>query len=313
VIKALLLWIVLLSYSNALETVAVGTGGVSGTYFPTGGSICRLVNHYKSETNLRCVVESTDGSVYNLGELRSGGLELGIAQSDIVHHAYRGTAEFDGQKFTKLRTIMAIYPELLTLVTRADTNIKKLSDIKGKVVSIGAKGSGSEASVQILLDNSNIPLESLGRVKHIKSNQVRMALEREQIDAYFYMVGHPTVDIKKILHTTDISIIPLKGNNIDKLVKKYPYYAKAPIKGGMYKGIHSDIQTYGVKALLVTTDDISDKVVYTIVKSVLENFEKFKKLHPAYGNITKKSLLDGLSAPLHNGAKKYYKEIGILK
>jgi TRAP transporter TAXI family solute receptor len=244
VIKALLLWIVLLSYSNALETVAVGTGGVSGTYFPTGGSICRLVNHYKSETNLRCVVESTDGSVYNLGELRSGGLELGIAQSDIVHHAYRGTAEFDGQKFTKLRTIMAIYPELLTLVTRADTNIKKLSDIKGKVVSIGAKGSGSEASVQILLDNSNIPLESLGRVKHIKSNQVRMALEREQIDAYFYMVGHPTVDIKKILHTTDISIIPLKGNNIDKLVKKYPYYAKAPIKGGMYKGIHSDIQTY---------------------------------------------------------------------
>jgi TRAP transporter TAXI family solute receptor len=303
-----------LTHTFAFESITIGTGGVSGTYFPTGGSICRLTNKYKNITGLKCLIESTDGSIHNIEELNKKSIELGIAQSDIVYQAYNGLEEYKDKKVSKLRTIMAIYPELLTLVTRKDTKITHLSDLKNKVVSIGNKGSGSEASVKILMHESpSINLSDLAKVKYLKSNAVRTALESGEIDAYFFMVGHPTFDIKKISHTTDIVIVPLMGNDIDKLVKKYPYYAKAPIKANTYKKIDKDIHTYGVKALLITTDDISEKIVYSITKSVVENFERFKKLHPAYTNITKESLLDGLSAPLHNGAKRYYKEVGILK
>jgi TRAP transporter TAXI family solute receptor len=308
-----LLLSIYLSSLGAKDIVAIGTGGISGTYFPTGGSICRLVNSYTLKSNIRCVVESTDGSVYNINELSKGNFELGIVQSDILYQAYNGKGEFKDNKHQSLRAIMAIYPELLTLVTKGSANIQRLSDIKGKSISIGSNGSGSEASVKILLKESNINLSDIKELKNIDSNRVRFALQREQIDGYFYMVGHPAIDIKKVSHDTDVSIIPIDGTYVDNLIKKYPYYAKGIIKKGTYKGLQKDIKTYGVKALLVASDSLNNDKVYFILKSILENFDKFKRLHPAYANITKESLLEGLSAPLHDGAKKYYKEIGLLK
>ena len=127
------------------------------------------------------------------------------------------------------------------------------------------------------------------------------------------MVGHPTANIKDASNSVDVKITPLDGNAVDNLIKKYPYFAKANVPGGMYKGNDVDTPTFGVKAVLVTSDDVSANAVYAIVKAILENFDEFKQLHPAYENITKESLLDGLSAPLHEGAKKYYQEIGLIK
>jgi len=295
----------------ATEFITIGTGGVTGTYYPTGGAICRLVNKMKKETKIRCSVESTGGSVYNINTIKNKELDFGIAQSDVVYQASRGNGKFKGKKVTKLRSVMAIYPELLALVTRKDSNIHKLSDIKGKRINLGNPGSGNEATALTLFEQSGIKKSNLKLAGALKAAEMPDALKDNKIDGYFYMIGHPTANIKDASNSVDTRIIPLDGSNIENLLKKYPYFAKASIQGGMYKGNEKDIPTFGVKAVLVTSTDVSDKAVYTLVKAVLENFEDFKKLHPAYEHITKESLLDGLSAPLHKGAKKYFKEAGI--
>lgn len=296
----------------AAEFVTIGTGGVTGTYYPTGGAICRLVNKYKKETKIRCSVESTGGSVYNINTIKNGELDFGIAQSDVVYQASNGTGKFEGKTVKKLKSVMAIYPELLTLVTRKDANINGIADVKGKRINLGNPGSGNEATALTLFDASGIKKDDLSFAGALKASEMPDALRDNKIDGYFYMVGHPTANIKDASNSVDVKITPLEGSNIDALVKKYPYFAKADVPAGMYKGNPDATPTFGVKAVLVTSDDVSEKAVYTVIKAILENFDDFKKLHPAYNNITKKSLLDGLSAPLHEGAQKYFKEAGLL-
>jgi len=296
----------------AAEFVTIGTGGVTGTYYPTGGAICRLVNKYKKETKIRCSVESTGGSVYNINTIKNGELDFGIAQSDVVYQASKGTGKFEGKQVPKLKSVMAIYPELLTLVTRKDAKINSLADVKNKRINLGNPGSGNEATALTLFAESGIKKSDLSFAGALKASEMPDALRDNKIDGYFYMVGHPTANIKDASNSVDVKITPLAGANVDGLIKKYPYFAKADVPGGIYKGNPEGTPTFGVKAVLVTSDDVSEKAVYTVVKAILENFDKFKKLHPAYANITKESLLDGLSAPLHEGAKKYFKEAGLL-
>jgi uncharacterized protein len=294
------------------EFITIGTGGVTGTYYPTGGAICRLVNQYKKETKIRCSVESTGGSVYNINTIKNGELDFGIAQSDVVYQASKGEGKFAGNAVPKLKSVMAIYPELLTLVTRKDANINKLIDVKGKRINLGNPGSGNEATALTLFSESGIKKEDLAFAGALKASEMPDALRDNKIDGYFYMVGHPTANIKDASTSVDVKITPIDGANVDTLIKKYPYFAKADVPGGIYKGNDEPTPTFGVKAVLVTSDDVSVNAVYTVVKAILENFDDFKKLHPAYSNITKKSLLDGLSAPLHEGAKKYFQEAGLL-
>ena len=298
--------------SFSTEFVTIGTGGVTGTYYPTGGAICRLVNKYKKETKIRCSVESTDGSVYNINKIETGELDFGIAQSDLVYQASKGTGKFKGNTIKKLKSVMAIYPELLTLVTRKDSSINSIADMKNKRINLGNPGSGNEATTLTLLSVSTIKKDELKFAGTLKASEMPDALRDNKIDGYFYMVGHPTANIKDATDSVDAKIIALEGSNIDYLIRKYPYFTKANIPARLYKGNPNSIPTFGVKAVLVTSDDVSEKAVYTTVKAILENFDKFKKLHPAYSNISKKSLLNGLSAPLHKGARKYFKEAGLL-
>ncbi len=311
-IQTFLFFTLLSPFLFASEFITIGTGGVTGTYYPTGAAICKLVNKYRKETKIRCSVESTAGSVYNVKTIQSGELDFAIAQSDVIYQAVHGTKKFEKSQIKKLRSIMAIYPELLTLVTRRDSNINKLSDIKNKRINLGNEGSGNESTSLALLKEIRIKKSDLKFAGTIEAIELPDVLKNNKIDGYFYMVGHPTANIKDAASFVDVKIVPLKGLKIDNLIKKYPYFAKANIPAGMYKGNDKDIPTFGVKAVLVTSSEISQKAVYTIVKAIFENFDDFKKLHPAYSNITKKSLLDGLSAPLHKGAQKYYKEAGLL-
>ncbi len=295
------------------EFITIGTGGVTGTYYPTGGAICKLVNIYKKETKIRCSVESTDGSVYNINTIQLGELDFGIAQSDVIYNAINGTGKFKNKPVKELKAVMAIYPELLTLVTRKESNIKSIYDIKDKKINIGNPGSGNEATVLTLLDKLGMSVKDLAYAGQLKSSEMPDALEAKQIDGYFYMVGHPTANIKDAANSTDIRITPISNEKIDELIKERPYFAKANVPAGLYKGSSVNVPTFGVKAVLVTHADVSDKAVYTVVKAIIQNFERFRKLHPAYNNISKESLLDGITAPLHDGAKRYYKEVGILK
>jgi len=295
------------------EFITIGTGGVTGTYYPTGGAICKLVNIYKKETKIRCSVESTDGSVYNINTIQLGELDFGIAQSDVIYNAINGTGKFKNKPVKELKAVMAIYPELLTLVTRKESNIKSIYDIKDKKINIGNPGSGNEATVLTLLNKLGMSVKDLAYAGQLKSSEMPDALEAKQIDGYFYMVGHPTANIKDAANSTDIRITPISNEKIDELIKERPYFAKANVPAGLYKGSSVNVPTFGVKAVLVTHADVSDKAVYTVVKAIIQNFERFRRLHPAYNNISKESLLDGITAPLHDGAKRYYKEVGILK
>ena len=294
------------------EFITIGTGSVTGTYYPTGGAICRLVNQYKKDSKIRCSVESTDGSLYNLNSINNKDIDFGIVQSDILYQTQKEEKNTKDD-YSKLKSVMAIYPELLTLVTRKDANINSLIDLKDKRINLGNSGSGNESTALTLFNEINIEKSDLKLAGTFSASEMPDALKENKIDGYFYMVGHPTTNIKDAANSISVKIVSIENTILDSLIKKYPYYAKGTIQANTYKGQKEEIITFGVKAVLVTNENVNEKVVYSLVKAILENFDEFKKLHPAYSNITKESLLEGLSAPLHDGAKRYYKEIGLIK
>lgn len=297
------------------EFVTIGTGGVTGVYYPTGGSICRLVNKGKKEHGVRCSVESTGGSVYNINTIKAGELDMGVAQSDWQYHAYNGTAKFKEQgAFKELRAIFSVHGEPFTIVARADSGIKKFDDLKGKRFNIGNPGSGQRGTTEIVMKAKGWDKSIFKLASELKASEMSKALCDNKIDAYGYVVGHPSGAIKEATTTCDTVIVTVADPVIDKIVADNDYYKYTTIPAGMYKGNDRDIKTFGVAATFVTSSKISEKVIYTVVKSVFENFDAFKKLHPAFANLTKQDMIsNGNSAPLHRGALKYYKEVGLIK
>ena len=297
------------------EFVTIGTGGVTGVYYPTGGSICRLVNKGKKEHGVRCSVESTGGSVYNINTIRAGELDMGVAQSDWQYHAYHGTSKFESKgPFKKLRAVFSVHPEPFTVVARKDSGIKSLNDLKGKRVNIGNPGSGQRGTMEVLMQAKGWTKADFKLASELKSSEQSKALCDNKIDAMVFVVGHPSGSIKEATTTCDSQLVNISGRTVNKLIRKNPFYRSAVIPGGMYKGNDKDVKTFGVGATFVTSSDVSEKVIYNVVKSVFENFEDFKKLHPAFAHLKKSEMIqDGLSAPLHKGALKYYKEAGLIK
>lgn len=295
--------------------VSIGTGGVTGVYYPTGGAICRLVNKNRKKTGIRCSVESTGGSVFNINAIREGELEMGVAQSDWQYHAYNGTSKFkDAGPFKDLRAVFSVHAEPATLVVRADSGIKEFADIKGKRVNVGQPGSGTVATFDVIADAYGIKRSDLKLAAELKSSEMGQALCDNKIDAYFILVGHPAGLIKETTTTCDAKIADIHSPAVDKLVKENSYYRYASIPEGMYKGQDKAVKTFGVGATFVTSAKVPERVIYEVVKAVFENFDDFKKLHPAFKNLKKTEMVkDSLSAPLHPGALKYYKEVGLIK
>jgi len=312
-IVGLSLMAVLSAPAFATQYVTIGTGGVTGTYYPTGGAICRMMNKLKKTTKIRCSVESTGGSVYNVNNIQANELDFGISQSDTAYQAYNGEGKFKAKAIKGLRSVIAIYPELLAFVVRKDAGIKNITDVKGKKINVDILGSGTRMTVDTVFEAFDIKNSDLALANELKAAEGPTMLKDNKIDGYFYTVGHPTANIKDAANSVDIDLVAIDGKKIDALVAKYPYYAKGIISGTFYKGVEHDTVSLGVKAVLVTKDSIDDKIVYLLTKTILDNFEKFKKLHPAYKTITKKSLLEGLAVPQHPGAIKAFKEAGLLK
>ena len=296
------------------QFVTIGTGGVTGVYYPTGGSICRLVNKGRKEHGIRCSVESTAGSTYNLATIATGELDMGVAQSDWQYHAYHGTSKFEKQGPNKdLRAVFSVHPEPFTIIARADSGIKHFKDLKGKRVNIGNPGSGQRGTMEVVMKVYGWTKKSFKLASELKSAEQSQALCDNKIDAIVFTVGHPSGSIKEATTTCDSVLVPVTGKKIDKLVKDNDYYRTATIPGGMYRGTPNDVQTFGVGATFVTSAKVSEHVIYNVVKAVFENFDQFKKLHPAFKVLKKKEMIkDGLSAPLHRGAVKYYKEAGLM-
>ena len=295
----------------AEEFVTIGTGGVTGVYYPTGGAICRLVNKNRKETGVRCSVESTGGSVYNVNTIKEGELEFGVAQSDIQYNAYNGVVQFDGEPFEGLRSVFSVHPEPFTVVARADSGVSTFEDLKGKRMNIGNPGSGQRATMEVVMDKLGWTSDDFALATELKPAEQSAALCDNQIDAMVYTVGHPSGSIQEATTACDSVLVEVAGPEIDELVADNPYYRTAIIPGGMYRGNDEDVQTFGVGATIVTSADVSEDAVYAVVSAVFDNFEDFKGLHPAFANLKPEEMIKaGLSAPLHPGAVKYYKEQG---
>ncbi len=298
----------------ANQFVTIGTGGVTGVYYPTGGAICRLVNKTRKEHGIRCSVESTGGSVYNLNTIAAGELDMGVAQSDWQYHAYHGTSKFSAKGPNKdLRSVFSVHPEPFTMVARTDSGIKNFADIKGKRVNIGNPGSGQRGTMEVMMTAMGITVGDLKLASELKASEQSSALCDNKVDAMVYVVGHPNGSIKEATTSCDAVLVNVTGPVVEKLIKDNAYYRTATIPGGMYRGTDSDTKTFGVGATFVSSAKVPTDVIYNVVKAVFENFEDFKKLHPAFAHLVKEEMIkDGLSAPLHDGAVKYYKEAGLM-
>ena len=291
--------------------ITIGTGGQTGVYFVVGQSICRLVNRDSAKTGLKCTAPSTGGSIANINAIKAGDMDMGVAQSDWQFHAYNGSSQFEGDKFDNLRAVFSVHGEPFNVIARADSGIESFDDLKGKRVNIGNPGSGQRATMEVVLDAKGWTMDDFALASELKPAEQAAALGDNKVDAIIYTVGHPNGSIQEAVSTVDAKLVPVEGEAIDKLVADNPFYAYSTIPGGMYKGTDADVKTFGVKATFVTSADVDEEVVYEVVKAVFDNFDRFKKLHPAFENLKEEEMIkDGLSAPLHDGAAKYYKERG---
>ncbi|MDW9906814.1 TAXI family TRAP transporter solute-binding subunit [Sinorhizobium meliloti] len=295
--------------------VTIGTGGVTGVYYAAGGAICRLLNKDRKTHGIRCSVESTGGSAFNVNTIKEGELDFGMAQSDVQYNAMKGEESFkEGGAHADLRAVFSIHPEPFTVLAHPNAGVTKFEDLKGKRFNVGNPGSGTRASMERLLGAMGWTLADFSLASELKADEHGPALCDGKIDGFFYGVGHPSANIQDPTTTCAAKLVPLTGEVVDKLVADNPYYAKATIPGGLYNNNPEDTETFGVLATLVTSANVPEESVYALTKAVFENFDEFKSLHPAFANLEPaKMIKDGLSAPLHPGAEKYYKEKGWLK
>ncbi len=310
-----LLTVVSLSYGRRIF-VTIGTGGVTGVYYPAGGAISKMVNKMYKEYGIKATVESTGGSVYNINAVMSGDLDFGICQSDREYEAWNGLAEWKNKGPQKnLRSVFALHPESITLIASVDSGIKSVADLKGKRVNLGNPGSGQLQNSKDILKAFGISLKDI-HPEYVKAVEAPGLLQDGRIDAFFFTVGHPNGTIKEATSgRIKVRIVSITGPAVDKLIKTHPYYAKSIILKKFYPmaANKTDAATIGVKALLVTSKKEPKKIVYAITKEVFEHLDTFRKLHPAFEVLTKQNMLEGLTAPIHKGALKYYKESGLIK
>ncbi|MCW5660228.1 MAG: TAXI family TRAP transporter solute-binding subunit [Burkholderiaceae bacterium] len=294
--------------------ITIGTGGVTGVYYAAGGAICRLMNKDRAKHGIRCSVESTGGSVFNINTIRAGELDFGVAQSDWQYHAAKGTKVFEKDgAFKELRSVFSVHPEPFTVLVRKEAGVSKFEDLKGKRFNVGNPGSGTRASMEELLSAMGWKLSDFSLASELKADEHGAALCDNKIDGFFYGVGHPSANIQDPITTCGAKLVPLTGPAVDKLVAGAPYYAKVNIPGGLYAGNPNPTPTYGVLATFVTSSKVPEATVYELVKAVFDNFDDFKKLHPAFANLDPKEMVkNGNSAPMHPGAIKFYKEKGWL-
>jgi TRAP transporter TAXI family solute receptor len=294
--------------------MTIGTGGVTGVYYAAGGAICRLVNKDRAKHGFRCSVESTGGSVFNINTISAGELDFGFAQSDVQFNAIKGVSQYKDKAFGDLRAVFSVHPEPFTVVARKEANVKNFADFKGKRFNVGNPGSGTRASMEELLAAMGWKLSDFSLASELKADEHGPALCDGKIDGFFYAVGHPSANIQDPTTSCGAQLVSLSGPAVDKLVADKPYYAKATVPGGLYPNNPQPTNTYGVLATVVTSAKVPADSVYAMVKAVFDNFEEFKKLHPALANLKPENMIkDGLSAPLHEGAARYYREKGWLK
>lgn len=296
------------------KALVIGTGVVTGVYFPAGGAICRLLNRGRADHGVRCLVEPSEGSVQNINALRAGDIDLAIIQSDTHFHALKGNDPFTPfGPFDELRSVFSIHTESLTILARSDSNIRSVKDLYGRRISLGPAGSGPHMMMEDVVAAMGWGGDALTEVNDLSMARQEEALCDGKVDAIAYTVGHPNGTIQSATTACDTVAVEIAGPEIDKMLASHPFYAKATIPGGLYAGNPVDVDSFGIKATLVATTRTDPETIYQLVKAVFENFEDFKRQHPVFYSLTKEQMIrDGMTAPIHQGAMRYFVEAGLL-
>jgi len=300
--------------ATEMHLISIGTAGKSGVYYSAGGAICRLVNQHRLQHGVRCATKATEGSVANLNSIRAGNLDLAVVQSDWQYHAYTGTGVFEpAGPDTELRSVFSLYAEPFTVVARRGAGISTIEDLKGKRVDIGASGSGNRATAEIVLAALGWTTKDLALATELDSSEQIRALCGGELDAVVSVVGQPNRSIREMANSCDVALVPVTGPAIDRLVAANPYYWHTTIPGGLYPGNPEAVKTFGPGATVVTSARVEAAVIYQVIKAVFDNFDEFKKMHPAFASLEKMHMIEiGLSAPLHAGALRFYREAGLI-
>lgn len=301
--------------SHAQERfITIGTGGQTGVYYVAGQSICRFVNRMGADQGIKCNAPSTAASVYNVNALRNGEFNFGFVQSDHQYKAVNGVAPFDKEgPMEEMRSVFSMQSEVFTVLASVASGIETFDDLPGKRVNIGVPGSGSRDNFEDLMQAKGWNHSTFSLAAELKPAEMATALSDNRLDVMTYTVGHPSGAIQEGLSVVNSRLIPVEGPEIDKMLEEKSYYIKAEIPAGIYQGVDQPIPSIGGKALLATSSKTDPELVYTLVKSVFENFARFKRLHPAFQNLDEKEMIStGMTAPLHEGAERYYKERGWL-
>ncbi|MBD1575249.1 TAXI family TRAP transporter solute-binding subunit [Vibrio sp. S11_S32] len=315
------LWLAsaLLVISSALHaqentSITIGSGSVSGVYYPAGASICKLINKGRKQHHIRCSVESSNGSIDNLTQLQAQDIDIAITQADWQYYAYHGSGPFaSAGAYKEQRALFSLYNEPFNLLVRSDSAIHGLPNLLNKRVSLGGNGSGDRATMNILMAQSKWDDDSFASTQALAGSHRAKALCDNQIDAFVAFLGHPNASIKEATQTCKAQLIPVVGKGVDNIVKRSAFYTYTTIPGGIYPNNPDSIKTFGVLSTVVTSTELPDETAYQITKAVFENFEIFKRLHPAFAHLKKQNMVkDGISVPLHPGAIRYYKEVGLL-
>ncbi|KGK42305.1 C4-dicarboxylate ABC transporter substrate-binding protein [Nitrincola sp. A-D6] len=292
--------------------ITIGTGGQTGVYYVVGQSVCRMVNRNTDEHGVRCNAPSTGGSVANVNGMKNAELDMGVVQSDVHFRAYNGEGNFEEDgAWGDMRSVFTMHGEPLTVVARADSGIADFADLKGKRVNIGNPGSGQRNTMDVVMNAMGWTVDDFALASQLDAAEQASALADNNIDAMVYVVGHPNGSIQEATTTVDAKLVSVTGTEIDELVDAYPYYTRSVIPGGLYRGNDEDVPTFGVAATFVSHAGVDDETIYHTVKAVFENFDRFKRLHPAFANLNEADMIaDGLTAPIHDGAMRYYVERG---
>jgi uncharacterized protein len=294
------------------EQILIGTGSKDGVYYYAGKAMCRIIN--TKVPGVSCKAEPTAGSLYNLSNVRDGGLDLGVAQSDWQYHAVKGTGpvKFMDNAFENLRALFSLHAEPFTLVVRRDADITRLDELPGNRINIGNPGSGQRATMKVVMGAMGWSNDDFSLVEELNASEQSFALCNNRVQAMVYTVGHPNASVSKAVKLCNATIAKVDGPAIDKLVADNPFYAYTDIPGGIYPGIPDPVRTFGVTATVVVSSDLSADTVYRIVQALFDNLGDFRKMHPAFHVLQPENMVrDGISAQLHEGAEKYYREKGL--
>ena len=294
-----------------MKPIAIGSGGVSGNYYAVGGALCRSINGSQSANGMKCSVLGTSGSIQNLNGIKAGEFDIAIAQSDAQYEAYNGVGKFKDVGPNKdLRAIASLYPESYTLVVGKNSGITKLEDLKGKRFNIATAGSGSRDAIQAIFTAQGWTNADFSQTPELTTDQQGTALCDNKIDAYLFVTGFPALNVSHTVSQCGAKLVSLGNATIEKLLKNNPALVAVTIPAGTYKGINEPIATVAAEATLVTSAKTSPDVVYTFMKNTFDGLDTLKRAHTTLSGLDAKALRLGLTAPLHDGAVRFYKEKG---